>query len=326
MHASELWTSGAPKARLARLGLLPLSGLYAVGWEVYLAMYRLGIKRAAEPHQPVVCVGNLVVGGAGKSPLTLHLAGLLREMGREVVVACSGYGSPHAEAAAIAPEGPLSPKEWGDEPAMFRWLMPDLPLVVGRRRVLAAELVHQQFPRAVMLMDDGFQHLPLRKHLTLVLDEPRPKNRLCLPAGPYREPRWNRRRADAVLPDRFRVVSEPLRFVRPNGTEMNAPGAYATLCALGQPERFERAVLDATGVEPVAAVRLGDHDPLDAGTLLERLPTDCPTVTTAKDWVKLRERSDIGSREFLVAQHAVRVEPAAEFRAWLRERLDERSS
>jgi tetraacyldisaccharide 4'-kinase len=78
------------------------------------------------------------------------------------------------------------------------------------------------------------------------------------------------------------------------------------------------------GAGPEPALLLGDHDPLDAGTLLQRLPTDWPTIVTAKDWVKLRERPDIGTRQFLIARHSVRVEPAAEFREWLGAKLDER--
>ncbi len=319
VHPNELWQSDRASARIARGALLPLSALYAFGWEAYLAVYRLGLKRAAEPHAPVVCVGNLVSGGSGKSPVTLHLAALLREMGREVVISASGYGGPRAEAATLAPEGPLSAREWGDEPAMIRWLLPEVPLVVGRRRVLAAELVHEHHPQAVMLMDDGFQHLPLKKHLSIVLDPERPKNPWCLPAGPYREGRWNRRRADLVLPGQFRVEAEPLHLIRPDGASAERPVRMSALCALGQPEGFFRALGDA---EP--RVALPDHDPLDAGNLLGRLPADRPVVVTAKDWVKLRERPDVGEREFLIARHSVRIEPADEFRAWLETRLDGR--
>jgi len=328
MHASEMWESDSTKARLARLALLPLSGLYAVGWEAYLATYRLGFKRAAEPHKPILCVGNLVSGGAGKSPLTLHLAEVLRSLGKEVVIACSGYGAPHAEAAASAPAGPLLASEWGDEPAMVRWQLPDVPLVVGRRRVLAAQLVHEAHPNAVMLMDDGFQHLPLRKHLTLILDDPNPKNKWCLPAGPYREGRWNRRRADEVIPGRFRVVSEPLKFKPfPNQGELTIDylrltGGYSLLCALGQPGRFVDAVRQTIGREPDVQVLLPDHDRLDAGTLLGKLPVEKPVIVTSKDWVKLRERADVSERSWLVAEHRVRLEPADEVRQWLIERLN----
>jgi tetraacyldisaccharide 4'-kinase len=188
---------------------------------------------------------------------------------------------------------------------------------------LAAEICHGHFPHAVMLMDDGFQHLPLKKHLTVVLDDPNPKNRHCLPAGPYREPRRNRRRADLVLPDRFRVLPEPARFRRPDGTEADTPTDYSVLCALGQPDKFLKALQsNAPTLQRPSALLLPDHDPLDAGTLLEQLPADRPVVVTAKDWVKLRERPDVGSREFLIAMHAVRVTPEDDFRAWIKARLD----
>jgi len=322
MHPNELWNGRSARARLTRLALSPLSGLYALGWEAYLGVYRLGIKRAREPHRPVVCVGNLVTGGSGKSPLTLHLAQVLRELGREVVVSCSGYGAPHAEAATLAPDGPLNPKSWGDEPAMLRWLMPDLPLVVGRRRVLAAEIVARDHPSAVMLMDDGFQHLPLRKHVSIVIDDPEPPNRLCLPAGPYREGRWNRRRANTVLPGEFQAVPGPMRFVTADGASSELPPSYSVLCALGQPERFVASLSEQR--PPAAELLLPDHDPLDGGTLFEPLPANLPVVVTAKDWVKLRERADLGSREFIVALRDVRVEPQDTFRAWIRDKLNGR--
>lgn len=319
MHPHELWTSRTPKARLLRAALLPLSGLYALGWQGYLGIYRLGLKRAKHPHSPILCVGNLVTGGSGKSPMTLHLVDVLRAMGREVVVGASGYGSPAATAARVADEGPLSAQIWGDEPAMFRWLRPDLPLIVGRRRVLAAELAHERFPNAVLLMDDGFQHLPLCKDISIVLDDAEPANRLCMPAGPYREGRWNRARADLVIPGKFKVVSQPLTFHRPDGEQVPKPSQFAALCALGQPDRFFAAL-----GEPSPAIALPDHDPLQGGTLLDQLPKDRPTIVTAKDWVKLRERADIHDRPIVIAQHQVRVEPAAEFQAWLESRLNGR--
>ncbi len=324
MRPNELWEGHSLKMRLLRTLLTPLSWLYAFGWQSYLLIYNLGVKRASRPHRPVICIGNLVTGGSGKSPLTLYVAKLLVESGRTVVLGCSGYGAPHAEAAEIAPLGPLSAAEWGDEPAMFRWLLPDVPIVVGRRRVLAGELVHQAFPDAVLVMDDGFQHLPLRKDLTLLLDDPRPTNSRCLPAGPYREPRNNRRRADEVLPGRFRVVSERLDLVKVDG-ELEIPTAYSVLCALGQPQRFldqlQSSFPRVAGVGKT--LLLSDHDPLQGGTLLEEFPVALPIIVTAKDWVKLRLRPDVGSRQFIVAGQRIRVEPEADFKKWLKERVDE---
>ncbi len=321
MHATELWNSRKLGPTLIRLALSPLSGLYALGWEAYLATYRFGLKRAKHPHRPILCVGNLVSGGSGKTPVTIHLIDVLRELGYSVVVSCSGYGSPRSEAATVAPEGPLHASEWGDEAALFRLKQPDTPLIVGRRRPLAAQLCADHFPTAVLLMDDGFQHLPLKKDLSIILDPSSPQNRLCLPAGPYREGRWNRKRADLVLPDQYRMEEYSLGLLTPGGAQKEGVANVSLLCALGQPENVIRS-LEAQGVTVRDRFLLPDHDPLSGGTLVNDLPADIPAVVTAKDWVKLRSRADVSTRDFLILDHQVTIQPASEFKAWLQSKLD----
>lgn len=320
MHWTEVWEGRSPVARVSRIALLPLSILYACGWESYRLVYRLSLKKPKAPHRPVICVGNLVVGGAGKSPLIAYLARQLTSRGFRVVIGCSGYGSPHSEAATIAPEGYLRAKDWGDEPAMFRWHLPDVPIVVGRRRVLAAELVHERFPDSVLLMDDGFQHLPVHKDINILLDPATPSNGLCLPAGPYREPRWNRNRADLILPGDFEVESEPLVINDDAGRPL-PKGPYNLICALGQPGRFVGAATAALGSPPVQSVLLPDHDGLEGGTLLSSFGANTPIVVTAKDWVKLRERPDFGTHSVYIAHHFVRIKPEEPFFAWLTSRI-----
>jgi tetraacyldisaccharide 4'-kinase len=322
MHEQDIWTGTSRSATILRTVLTPLSWLYSIGWQSYLAMYKAGLKKAIAPHHPVVCVGNLQVGGSGKTPVTRRIAEILAEEGIKVVIGCSGYGSPRAEAASVAPDGPLDPSDWGDEPALFRWLLPDVPLIVGRRRVLAAELAAKHYPNHVLLMDDGFQHLPLQKDLTILLDPAQPVNERCLPAGPYREPRSNRSRADLVLPGRFQVVELPMRLATPNG-DLQTPERYSVLCAIGQPDRF----IDSLGrqypnaINDRVIVRASDHDPLNAGNLFDALPKGVPVVVTAKDWVKIRQRPDWESREFLIASHDIRIEPEVEFKSWLIESI-----
>jgi tetraacyldisaccharide 4'-kinase len=307
------------------LALAPLALLYAIGWEAYRAVYTLGLKRPKAPHRPVVCVGNLTVGGTGKTPLTIYLARLMLKTGREVVIGASGYGSPSVRAARLAPEGELDAGLWGDEPAMIRWRLPGVPLIVGRRRVLAAELCARHFPRAVLLMDDGFQHLPLRKHLSLIVHPRYDLNRLCLPAGPYREPRARgRARADLELPgDRFGLERSETYLTTPDRTPASAEGLEANLlCAVADPWPLQRS-LEAQGARIVAARFLADHDRLDAGNLFREFDPKLPLIATAKDWVKLRRRADLAGREVLVANYDVRVTPEEAFARWLDERLNE---
>jgi len=324
MLPHEVWEGTNARERAIRALATPLSWLYAFGWQTYLTAYSLGIKKAASPHRPIVCVGSLTVGGSGKSPLTMHIVNVLKSLGREVVVGCSGYGAPHSKDAAIAPDGPLSAAEWGDEPAMFRWLLPNIPLVIGRNRVLAAQLVHERYPNSVLVMDDGFQHLPLAKQVTIIIDDPEPKNGKCLPAGPHREPRRNRDRADLIVPEDFAMMRHPMRITTPEGAQV-VPTEYSVICALGHPGRFLRtlAVRFPNGLLEVPSAILSDHDPLTAPNLFDDLPSNYPIVVTAKDWVKLRDRSDLGDRKFLVALQEVALEPSEEFSNWLEKSCNE---
>ncbi len=319
----EIWD----ECGLESLALAPLSGLYALGWLSYQAVYALGLKRAARPHSPVVCVGNLLVGGAGKTPLTLAVASLLKELGRKVCISASAYGFERSHGATLAPDGPLRASEWGDEGAMIRWFAPDVPIILGRDRVEAARLCHERHPDAVMLMDDGYQHLRLATDVRIVIDPPGLKNRLAMPAGPYREPRRiGLRRASVVLPGRFQLVRSPLRLFTPEGlvddrTQLQGL-AVNLLSAVARPQRLVASVREA-GAEIRGVRLLSDHDPLTAGTLLDGLDPDVALLVTAKDWVKLRERSDLGARKILVASYDLTVEPRAAFRSWLGERIDE---
>jgi tetraacyldisaccharide 4'-kinase len=312
------WAGIGPQAIL----LSPLSLLYGVGWSAYAAAYAYGLKRPYRSGIPVVCVGSLAVGGAGKSPTAMWIASQLAAGGHQPVLGLSGYGSPRSEAATLAPGGPLEAAEWGDEPSMVRWLAPDLPLVVGRDRVLAARLVEQGSPGSVLVMDDGFQHLRLAPTASIVLDEPKPRNSLCLPAGPYREPRSaGRERATCCIPGEFSLASAPLRFVDPGSQPLATPEAGTAVCAIARPERFFDA-LESAGVRLAGRIALPDHDPLVEGTLLDRTDQDLPLIVTAKDWVKLRARRDLSGRAVAIALQETAVKPADAFMTWLLDRID----
>jgi len=323
MSWEEIWYGDEPAAKGIRYGLWPLSLLYSAGWTVYRSVYDLGIKKAAHPYQPILCVGNLTVGGSGKTPTILFLIDELRALGVDGVVSCSGYGSPASESASWAPEGPLSAAEWGDEAALLREARPDVRLIVGRRRVRAAELMAEaNLNRTVMLMDDGFQHLPLAKDAAILLD-PATKNRFCLPAGPYREPLGNLRRGDVVVGPlgKFRAVSTVSGFRKIDGSEFldSLEMPVAAFCAIGRPQQFFDALMDS-GAKVAETRTRPDHDSLAEPGLFNGLTH--PIVVTAKDAVKLRLRSDLDDLSIWVVEHRVTIEPLDDFRAWLRSKVD----
>lgn len=320
MKIENLWYSNALGYRLLRLALSPLTALYTTVWEVYRLIYRLNLRKTAETFQQVICIGNLTSGGAGKTPVTIFVAECLNELGKEVIISCSGYGSPASEAAQVAPVGPLDPKKLGDEPTEIRDFRPNDTIIVGRRRPLAARLASQVNPGAVLLMDDGFQHMPIKKHISILLDPQRPINPFPLPIGPYREPRWNRRFAELVLPnDRFRVNYSPLLFSNQKGEHIDRPARATILTAIARPDLFEGSLRDV-GVEIESIIALPDHHPLDDPDLLT--PHNEKTlVVTMKDWVKLRQRTDIASYNIVIAKRTATIEPSEEFKQWLKERL-----
>lgn len=301
--------------------LLPFALLYAIGWRAYQAIYDLGLKKPHIPENPTIVVGNLIAGGAGKSPTVVAIAELLLESGKDIVIGASGYGSPSSRDAQIAPAGPLDPGVWGDEPAMIRDALPDVPLVVSRDRVMAAQLVAQSYPGAVLLMDDGFQHLRLRPHIRIVLDPPGIPNPFCLPAGPYRQPRGDgRRRADLLLPGEFEVAMAGLSVFDASGEPAELPPRVQILTAIGRPERFHGTV-EYLGASVVAGRFLPDHHAL-MGDVLAGFDPQIPVAVTRKDWVKLRQNEHIQPYTVLIVHFEASIEPADAFRAWLLSRLD----
>lgn len=322
----EVWYGESLSAKLACLALRPASWLYAFGWNSYRALYDLGVKRGDQPFRPILVVGNLTVGGSGKTPVVVHIVRMLSEMGYQVAIGCSGYGGVRSQGASVAPHGSLDPAEWGDEPALLRALLPAQPLIVGRARVEAARLMASKVAtgdRWVLVMDDGFQHLPLRPTASIVIDPPS-RNHACLPSGPYREPRSHLRRADVVIGEggAFEAVSQITGFqllsmFGQDGTVELPARDVDVVCAIGRPQGLTKS-LEERGITVRRLLAYPDHDRLDHvpwGDL------EGPIIVTAKDAVKL---NGIPRQDVFVAMHAVSIEPAAAFRKRLEELVSAR--
>lgn len=307
------WSHVHDRIGPATLALLPFSLLYGVGWRAYELWYRLGLKKPVHPHTPIVCIGNLQAGGMGKTPLTIAVARLLQAQGRHVVISASGYGAPHSVAAALAPDGPLRASEWGDEPALFREMLPDVPLIVGRRRVLAAEICARKFPDAVMLMDDGLQHKPLHRDVEILVDPDQVPNPFVLPAGPYREPRSNRNRFSLVLPRDY-AVTQHVELRDPHGNpRILTPGSpVQILLAIARPWRVEYT-LEQMGLKVTGGRILEDHAQMNQRGLLESFDRSRPIIMTLKDWVKFREREGAELWNILILRHELAFEDSEGF-------------
>ncbi len=179
--------------------LLPLSGLFCSIAKIRKQFYRWGIFKSHTVAVPVIVVGNISVGGTGKTPLVITLVKQLQEHGFRPGVISRGYGSNlKSGTRTVLPE--MSPTETGDEPLLIAQ-QTGVPVVIGADRVAAANTLLAENKCDLILSDDGLQHYRLRRDAEIVvIDAVRQfGNRFCLPAGPLREPISRLQSIDAVV-------------------------------------------------------------------------------------------------------------------------------
>ncbi len=281
--------------------LLPLSGLFCLlVWLRQLA-YRQGWLANHRLAVPVIVVGNISVGGTGKTPLIVWLADRLSAMGHRPGIILRGYGGTAGDTTVeVTPQS--RPQEVGDEALLLR-RRTGCPVVVGRRRVEAGRRLLECHDCDLILSDDGLQHYALARDLEIVVidGERRFGNALCLPAGPLREPVRRLRRADLLIvngraePGEFamQVVADQARALddgrlRPL-SQFQGEGVVA-LAGIGHPERFFSTLRQA-GLNPECHP-FPDHHPYTAGEL-QAFSAET-VLMTEKDGVKCEQFAQPG--------------------------------
>jgi len=181
-----------------------LSVLYGTALYLRWILFRLHLFKRKKISCPVISVGNITLGGTGKTPTVIQIAGLLlRNNGRPAVVS-RGYGRKDVAETIVVSDGNsvlVDTRLGGDEPVLIGSKLAGIPVIVGKNRYQAALLALQLFKPDVIVLDDGFQHVQLKRDLDIVLlDSGNPfGNGRLFPAGILREPPNALRRADAVL-------------------------------------------------------------------------------------------------------------------------------
>jgi tetraacyldisaccharide 4'-kinase len=202
--------------RLLLSFLTMLSYPYGLALRLRAAAYAAGLFRFRRLPRPVVAVGNLTVGGTGKTPMVVYLAHWFMERGKRVAVLSRGYGGSLEGSTRIVADGRtifLSPGETGDEPYLLASSLPGLMVVIGADRYRAGLLALERLNPDIFILDDGYQHLRLQRDLNLLLlDCGKPfGNGLTLPAGILRESVSAAERADLVIYTRC-GSTEPARI------------------------------------------------------------------------------------------------------------------
>ena len=284
MRAPEFWRHDGPLARL----LSPLGLCYHLAGVVR----RAAVTPWRAP-APVICVGNLVAGGAGKTPVVLSLLAMLDRRGLNPAALTRGYGGTAAGPLRVDPER-HDAAEVGDEALL---LAAAAPTWLGRDRAAAAEAAVAE-GADILVMDDGFQNPGLAKDLSLLVIDGAYGlgNRWVMPAGPLRETAASGlARADAVvvLGEGGEAIATDLPVLRgrlaPRERSLAGQKVYA-FAGIGRPEKFFQSLSDL-GAELAGREAFADHRPYDAATL-ERLRraaggAGAKLVTTAKDAVRL---------------------------------------
>lgn len=180
------------------------SGAYGQITRLRQFSYRKSITKSHSLPCTVISIGNIALGGTGKTPMTIYLAEMLKRMDRKVVILSRGYKGGAEKKGGLVSDGRqlfMTPDQAGDEPFMMAGLLRDVPIFVGSNRFKNGRTAMRKFQPDVILLDDGFQHLQLKRDIDLVLlDHSNPiGNGRLLPRGPLREPVSALARGDAFI-------------------------------------------------------------------------------------------------------------------------------
>ena len=280
--------------------LWPLSLLFSLVVRLRRLFYRWGVLRSVALPVPVIVVGNISVGGTGKTPLVARLVELLRAAGYTPGVISRGYGGQSGQWPRVV-TADSDPLQVGDEPVLLAQRC-RCPVVVGPDRVAAARLLLDRHPCNVLLSDDGLQHYRLQRDIEIAVVDGlrRFGNGACLPAGPLREPPARLRTVDFVVGngatrsgeylmvlcgDRALNLADPDISVALKSFQS---GTVHAIAGIGDPWRFFDHVRRAR--VRILAHPLPDHHDFKASDV--RFLEDLPVLMTEKDAVKCAAFAD----------------------------------
>jgi len=244
----------------------PLTGLYGAVAALRNTLYDSGVLSARRLEQPVVSVGNLSVGGSGKTPFVIALGELLKARGIRFAVLSRGYGRKTRGVLVVENDGNAA--DFGDEPLLIARRL-GVPVIVGESRYEAGRVAEQRFQPQLHILDDGFQHRSLVRDFDIVLMTERDFDDRMLPSGRMREPLSSLQRADAIaLPQGFSThdrvfgkIAQPGKLIWRMKRDLVVPAAPVSpiaFCGIARPQQFF-AQVRAAGIKPAAEVEFRDH-------------------------------------------------------------------
>ncbi len=334
------------------------AGLYDLGLEAYLAGERLGLRRRDRLPLPVVSIGNLTVGGTGKTPMTQFLCRRMGGWGKRVAILSRGHGGESQSVRVVSDaDGQvfLSAAEAGDEPHLLAQTLPGVPVLVGKDRRQSGREALRRFGLDLLVLDDGFQFWQLGRDLDIVLlDARRPfDNGFALPRGLLREPKRHLDRAGIVVATRAgrltaagrQALAAQVRALAPDAPlffadhravglvsakDLSAPvrplselygRRVFAVSAVAQPQSFVETLTREVGAEVIGRQVWADHHKIS--------PDDARAALTAAragaDALVMTEKDAVKWPQIAEAEnlpvYALRIEMAVEDEAGFMERV-----
>ena len=292
----------SPLTTASRLLLQAASALYWLGIKGNLLLYISGLKRRTTPMLPVISIGNLTMGGTGKTTATAFLAGRLCQAGLRPGIVLRGYQAQTGREPVILYDDPASKRRdttvTGDEASLLSQMLPGVPVAVGKRRETVIARLAQDTNANIVILDDGFQYFRMDRFTDIVLIDATVdmSHQQLFPAGYLREPLTHLRRADQIwfthsdladpaqlsrLKDNLRQIASGLpivetkhqitnlRLVNGQSVELEKIRARRVLAvsAIGNPESFEQSLRQLGAA--VTGLRYDDHHYYTARDLQE---------------------------------------------------------
>ena len=302
-----------------------LSFIYGILVAIRNFFYETNILSTKSLNCKVISIGNITVGGSGKTPTVEYLSNLLQSKGHKVGIISRGYKR-KSKSTLVVTDGKKKPESWkhvGDEPFLLAHKLENIPIVVGTSRYKAGSMMIEKFQPDVILIDDGFQHLSLHRDLDIVLVNSKDKrsDHKLIPSGKLREPISNLTKADLIIITKSNIHA-PSNYLINKIESFNRPTIYNELqidsllqiksnkinkldkiankkvylfSALGDNESFKK-IMGYTDAKIVGHSKYPDHYhyTLDDLNDIEQKATKCNAeflITTEKDLVKINPQN-----------------------------------
>ena len=329
INSPKFWYRNDWLSKVLALIIYPLSIIWII-----ISFIKKKVSKTYRSKLKIICVGNLNIGGTGKTPFAIYTYKILKELGFNPVFLTRGYGG--KEKGPIKVESTHQYKDVGDEALLLNNIG---PTIVSRDRSLGAKFIeNHKYNYDVILMDDGLQNYQLEKNIKFLLVDKNLKfgNKLCVPAGPLREPINQRlKEIDSIIltgnntdqdiglrkvSDYISVFNSSIKIMQSSNIKGNK---FLAFCGLGNPDKFYET-LEKGGYKVFLTKSFPDHHQYTEEEInhliLKAKNKNLTLITTAKDYVKIIDKKN--EIQVLSIESSFNAKDELRFKAFLKEKLN----